>query len=301
MGDVGCSGTGPLPAGGSKTPYRGKDMKTWAVGALVVLGLVTMAAQAAEKTLQLEGSTTVGPIAEGFAEAMMAADKDLKITVKKTGSGDGIAALLDKRCDIATASRFLKDKEFASAVEKGVMPVVHTIAMDGVCMIVHPSNRVCELGIEQIRKIYSGETTNWKDLGGPDAPIVVISRETSSGTYEVFNEKVMNNGKTKIVATAEYVASNPQVYNRVKATEGSIGYVGLGFVDDKVAALKVNGIMPTTKTIAVGAYPISRPLFLVTNGYPELGSLIHAFCTYYLTEKGQEIIQAKGFIPVTNY
>jgi phosphate transport system substrate-binding protein len=269
------------------------------LGATVLLGAAVSPVQAESKTLQIEGSTTVGPIAEAFAEAIMKADKDAKITVKKTGSGDGAAALVDGRCDIATMSRFMKPQEFKSAVDKGRMPTATAVAMDGVCIIVHPSNPVKELSIEQVRKIYKGEIKNWKQLGGANAPIVVISRDTSSGTYETFENIVMK--KEKMAGGVEYVSSNPQAYNRVKETAGAIGYVGLGFVDKKVKALKIDGVEPSRKTIASGVYPISRPLFVFTNGFPKLGSLLHTFVTYFLTEKGQEIVESKGFVPVTNY
>jgi len=252
-----------------------------------------------EAKLQIEGSTTVGPIADAFAEAFMKMHKDLSITVKKTGSGDGAAALVDGRCDIASMSRFMKEKEFKKAADNGVMPVAHAIAMDGVCVVVHPSNPVSALSTEQVRQIYMGRITNWKDVGGADMPIVAISRDTSSGTYETFHNLVMS--KEKMAGSVEYVNSNPQAHARVKTTKGAMGYVGLGFVDNDVKALKVDGVMPTRKTIASGVYPVSRPLFFFTNGYPKLGSMVHAFCSFYLSEPGQDIIEQKGFVPVTNY
>ena len=275
---------------------------------LVTTGIAAMMAVAAcfatgaepqEQTLQIEGSTTVGPIAEAFAEAFMRADPKVRITVKMTGSGDGAAALIDGRCQIATMSRFMKPAEYQKAVEKNVTPCPHAVAMDGVCAVVHPSNPLKAITRIQLRDIYTGKVTNWKELGGPDMPIVAISRDTSSGTYEVFAEKVM--GKDKMSEKVEYVNANPQAHVRVKTTAGAIGYVGLGFVDESVKALPVDGVMASRKTIATGIYPISRPLFLFTNGYPELGTTLHAFCTFFLTEKGQEIIEAKGFVPLTSY
>ena len=273
-----------------------------AMAVIVALGLGLCIGNAAAQTklaakgLQLDGSTTVGPVAEAFAEALK--DKLPEITIKKTGSGDGVAALADKRCDIAMSSRFMKDSEFKAAIEKGVLPVAHAIAMDGVCIIINPANTISELSIEQIRGIYTGATTNWKQLGGPDMPIVAVSRDTSSGTYEAFNHFVM--GKDKL-GKVEYTNANPQVYNIVKDTKGAIGYVGLGFVDDKIKAVKVGGVEPTKKTIATGVYPLSRPLFLFTNGYPELGSPAHTFVTFYLSEEGARLVEKKGFVPLTNY
>ncbi|MDY6913280.1 MAG: phosphate ABC transporter substrate-binding protein [Planctomycetota bacterium] len=268
--------------------------------ALCVVSCGAAKSAAQEKTkLQIEGSTTVGPIADAFAEVFGRKYKNVSITVKKTGSGDGAAALIDGRCDIATMSRFMKAKEFTKAVSKGVMPVAHVVAMDGVCVVVHPSNPVRALSSDQVRKIYKGEISNWSQLGGADNKIVVISRDTSSGTYETFHKLLMQ--KQKMNAGVEYVNSNPQAHARAKTTAGAIAYVGLGFVDKNVKALKIDGVMPTRKTIVTGTYPISRPLFMFTDGYPKLGSAVHAFVTFHLTERGQEVVEAKGFVPVTDY
>jgi len=272
-------------------------MKKATIG-MAVLALVMGVAVQAE-TLQIEGSTTVGPIADAFAEYFKKVYPDLDVTVKKTGSGDGAAALVDSRCDVATMSRFMKDKEFKSAVENRVYPVAHVVVMDGVCVVVHPSNPVKDLTKAQIRDIYMGKIANWNQVGGPSMPIVVISRDTSSGTYETFHGLVME--KKEMGSGVEYVNSNPQAHARVKTTQGAIGYVGIGFLDRSVKAVKVDGILPSRQTIASGVYPVARPLFMFTNGYPTLGTMIHKFCTFYLTEKGQELVEAKGFVPLTVY
>lgn len=272
-------------------------MKTMIVG--MILALTMFGTASAAETLQIEGSTTVGPVADAFAEYFKKVYPDLDITVKKTGSGDGAAALVDGRCDIATMSRFMKPGEFEKAIAKGIFPVAHVVAMDGVCVIVHPSNPVSALSIDQIRDLYSRKITNWNQVGGPNMPVVPISRDTSSGTYETFHELVMN--KQQMASAVEYVNSNPQAHARVKTTPGAIGYVGLGFLDAAVKAVKVNGVMPSRQTIANGVYPVARPLYLFTNGYPKLGSITHKFCTFYLTEMGQELIEAKLFVPLTDY
>jgi phosphate transport system substrate-binding protein len=275
---------------------RKSGLGTLAMCAAVLL--IAAGAMAAEK-LQIDGSTTVGPIGDAFAEAFKTLHPDCAITVSKTGSGDGAAALVDGRCDIAMLSRFMKDAEFKKAVVSDIYPVAHVIAMDGVCVVLHPSNPVQGLTTAQVRAIYKGEIRNWKEVGGVDRPIVVISRDTSSGTYESFNELVMK--KEKMADNVEYVNSNPQAHARIKSTEGAIGYVGIGFMDRYVKAVKLDGVMPTRATIAKGIFPVSRPLFLFTNGYPKLGSMAHAFVTFHLTEQGQEIIEAKGFVPLTEY
>jgi len=267
---------------------------------LMVLCLASAGDLAAGKqTLQLEGSTTVGPIADAFKEYFDNMYPDVEITVKKTGSGDGATALIDGRCDIADMSRFMKEKEFTKAVENGVMPVAHVVAMDGVCVVVHPSNSVKELTSGQVRDIYLGKITNWKQVGGPDLAIVAISRDSSSGTFETFHNLVMK--KSDMGPKVEYVNSNPQAHARVKTTIGAIGYVGIGFLDAYVKALRIDKVMPSKQTITSGQYPIARPLFMFTNGYPKLGSLIHKFVTFHLTEAGQDLVAAKGFVPLTNY
>ena len=264
------------------------------------LVVLTSGTRAAENSgiLQIDGSTTVGPIADAFAEVFKKKYPDATFTVKKTGSGDGAAALIDGRCDIATMSRFMKAEEIKKSVDKGVFPTATAIAMDGVCVIVHPSNPVTDLKLEQIHDIYTGTITNWKELGGPDLKIVVITRDSSSGTFEVFNEKVMK--KDKMAGLVETVNANPQAQARVKTTQGAIGYVGLAF-QEGVKALRVNGTVCTKGTVQQGIYPISRRLFLFTNGYPEPGTIKYDFVTFYLTEQGQEIVEAKGFVPFTHY
>jgi phosphate transport system substrate-binding protein len=267
-----------------------------------IVGMVMIAAilggTVRAEALRIDGSTTVGPIADAFAEYFKSVDPTLEITVKKTGSGDGAAALIDNRCDIATMSRFMKDDEFAKAVGNKVLPVAWTVAMDGVCVVVHPSNPVAKLTSEQVRDIYAGKITNWSQVGGPSMPIVVISRDTSSGTYETFETLIMK--KQPMAAGVEYVNANPQAQSRVRTTQGAIAYVGLGFLEG-VKALAIDGVTPSRQTVANGTYPLSRPLFMFTNGFPKLGSALYKFVTFYLSEKGQELIEAKGFVPLTNY
>jgi len=254
---------------------------------------------AEESKILIDGSTTVGPIAKAFAEYFMAKNPDVNITVSESGSGNGAKSLINGACDIADMSRFMKENEFAAAVENGIFPVAHVVAVDGIAIIVHPSNPVQELTVEQVKDIYLGKIVNWNQLGGPNRRIVKISRDTNSGTYETFENLVMNKGR--IAQDTESAASNGQVRGRVQKTPAAIGYVGLGFVDRTVKALEIDGVSPEPELVASGVYPIARPLFMFTNGYPKLGTPLHAFVTLYLTEKGQEIIESIGFIPVTNY
>ncbi len=274
-------------------------MKITKVLLAMVCALIFGVAANAEEKIVVEGSSTVGPIAKAFAEYLMNKDKTLNITVNESGSGNGAQALIDGQCQVADMSRFMKGKEFKAAVANGAMPTATAIAMDGIAMIVNPVNSLKNITVEQARKIYMGEITNWKELGGPDMPIIIISRDSSSGTYETFEGLVMN--KKKITSKAEYVGSNGQMRARVQSTKGAIGYVGLGFVDKTVKALTVNNIPASKKTISSGVYPIARALFMFTNGYPKPGSNVHKFVTMYLSDDGQSIIERIGFVPLTSY
>ncbi|QBG47236.1 PstS family phosphate ABC transporter substrate-binding protein [Verrucomicrobia bacterium S94] len=266
--------------------------------AMTAAAAVAASAGASDKIV-IDGSTTVGPIAKAFAEYYMAANPDVNITVSESGSGNGAKAMMNANCEIAIMSRPMKQTEFKAAAEKGIQPVAHVVALDGLPLLVHPSNPVQDLTVEQVRKIYLGEISNWKEVGGPDKAIVTISRDTNSGTYETFAKLIMN--KEKIGGKCEYVGSNGAIRQRVQSTPAAIGYAGLGFVDKTVKALKINGIYPSTETVQTGEYPVARPLFMYTDGYPRLGSPLYQFVTIHLTEDGQEMVEEIGFVPVTAY
>jgi phosphate transport system substrate-binding protein len=252
----------------------------------------------AEETIVVDGSTTVGPIAKAFAQYYMERNPDVNVTVSESGSGNGAKSLINSVCDVADMSRFMKEGEFQAAVKNGVCPTAHVVALDGIAVIVHPANPVSELTMEQVKDIYMGKVTNWKDVGGPSKPIVVVSRDTSSGTYETFEKLVMN--KEKIVDDAEYVNSNGAAREKVRTTQAAVAYVGLGYTDG-VKPIKINGITASQETVISGRYPIARPLYMFTDGYPKLGSHVYFFVTLYLTEDGQEIIERTGFVPITQY
>ncbi len=256
-------------------------------------------AEGEKANIVMDGSTTVGPIAKAFAEYYMGKHPGVNVTVGESGSGNGAKSLINGTCSIADMSRFMKDTEFKAALEKGVMPVAHVVAMDGIAIIVHPTNSVKALRLDQVRDVYMGKISNWKELGGADRKIVKISRDTNSGTYECFESMVMKG--EKIAADTEYVGSNGAIRQRVQSTPAAIGYVGLGFVDRTVKALDINGVYPDPDTVRSGRYPVSRPLFMFTNGFPQLGSHLHALVTLHLTKRGQEIVEAIGFVPVTQY
>ncbi len=267
--------------------------------AAILLAAVGGAVAQSSDQIVVDGSTTVGPIAKAFAEYYMQMHPGVNITVSESGSGNGAKALINSTCQVADMSRFMKDTEFSAAVEKGVLPVPHVVAMDGIAVIVHPSNPVKEISTAQVKDIYVGKITNWSQLGGPNKEIVVVGRDTNSGTYESFENLVLKG--EKMVERVEHLGSNGAIRQKVQSTAAAIGYVGLGFADASVKALVVNGVPCDRQTVTSGRYPIARPLFMFTNGYPQLGGHLHQFVTLYLTRKGQEIVESIGFVPVTSY
>lgn len=269
-----------------------KIAKITAVAALALCG----AAASAETKIVIDGSTTVGPISKAFADFYKENHSGVNITISESGSGNGVKSLMNNACDIANMSRFMKPAEFKSCVDKGILPVAHVVAFDGLAVVVNPKNPVKALTVSQIADIYTGKISNWKQLGGEDAKIVVVSRDTNSGTYETFNELVLK--KAAITKDAEYVGSNGQARTRVNTTKNAIAYVGLGFVDDTVKPLSVEGILPAAKSVSAGKYPIARPLYMFTNGYPKMGSAVYNFVTLQLSKEGREIVSDLGYIPV---
>ncbi len=265
-------------------------------GAVAIAGVV--GAQAQERIV-IDGSTTVGPIGKAFAEHFMAANPGVNVVVSESGSGNGARGIVNSTVDIGMLSRFMSVAEFKAAVDNEVMPVAHVVALDGLPVLVHPSNPVNNLTLDQVRDIYTGKIRNWNQVGGPDMEIVFVSRDTNSGTYETFNNVVMR--REPISSACEFVGSNGAIRQRVQTTPAAIGYAGLGFVDETVKALQINGVPATERTINNGTYPIARGLYMFTNGYPAMGTLLHSFMTLHLTPEGEEIVKSIGFIPVTQY
>jgi len=270
---------------------------------LTVLSLILLASTlgfaADANKIVVDGSTTVGPIAKAFAEFYMKQNPGVNITVSESGSGNGAKSLVNNSCQVASMSRLLKLNEFEAAVHSEILPVAHVVALDGIAMIVHPGNPVAKLSMAQVKDIYLGKIRNWSQLNGPNAPIVIISRDTNSGTYETFEGKVMKG--EKIAKNCEYVGSNGAIRQRVQSTPAALGYVGIGFLDNTVKALPIDNVIPSSETVKNGSYPIARPLYLVTNDYPKMGSHLYRYINLYLSRKGQTMIEEIGFIPVTSY
>ena len=263
---------------------------------MAVVGMGVGAAVAGDaNSIVVDGSTTVGPIAKAFAEYYMGKHQSVNITVSESGSGNGAKSLINAACDVATMSRPMKNSEKKAAQDAGVLAIEHVVALDGLAVVVNPANPRANLTIGQIQDIYTGKITNWRQLGGPDQKIVVISRDTNSGTYESFNTLVLKDAKLK--GGAEYVGSNGAVRQRVMSTEGAIGYVGLAFTEE-VKVLQVNGVLPTASTVTAKTYPISRALYMYTNGRPSEGTALYDFVNLCNTAEGRKIIEDTGFVPV---
>jgi phosphate transport system substrate-binding protein len=245
--------------------------------------------------LVIKGSTTVLPIAQKVAEAYMKQNPDVKISISGGGSGNGIKALIDGSTDIADSSRFIKPKEVSLAVEKGAYPVPFAVAYDCIVPIVHPSNSVTNLTMAQLKVIYKGKIKNWKELGGPDRPIVVISRDTSSGTYEVWHKKVME--EERVFPGALLQASNGAVAQAVSKNKNAIGYIGLGYIDSSVKALMIDQIGGSEETTLNGTYPVSRPLYMFTRGWPE-GDALNFINFMVHPEKGQKYVRDARYVPL---
>jgi phosphate transport system substrate-binding protein len=245
----------------------------------------------AEKIV-ITGSTTVLPIAQKAAEVFMNSNQDADISVRGGGSGVGVAALIDGTCDIANSSRPIKDTELDKAVANGRHVKATVVAMDGICVIVNPSNDINALTKKQVKDIYTGRISNWRQLGGPDQKIVVVSRDTSSGTFEAFGTLALDGAKVRPNALMQ--ASNQAIATTIAETPGAIGYVGLGYVSNHVKAVDVDGVTASKETVLSGKYPISRPLFMYTNGSPK--GMVKEFIDFILSNEGQQLVEEEGFV-----
>lgn len=268
----------------------------------------TSEAGKAEGTLTIKGSDTMLQLGQALAEKFMEENPNVTITVTGGGSGTGIAALINGTCDIAQASRRIKDEESRLAQKKGFKPKEIQIASDGLSVVVNNDNPVDELTIDQIADIFTGKTTNWSQVGGDDVPIVVLSRDTASGTHVYFKEHVLNKGnkqgKAEYTPSALMLPSNDQIHNEVAKNPKAIGYIGLGYVDEDVKPLKVAAkegehfVAPSQEAIVSGDYPIARPLLFYTRGEPE--GLTKTYINWVLGTEGQKVVQEQDFVPLAS-
>jgi len=265
----------------------------WIAGFLS-LTMVFSAGLAFAGNISINGSTTVLPIAQKIAEAYMKEHPDVAISISGGGSGNGIKALIDRTTDIANSSRTIKPEEAEQAKAKGASPVEFIVAYDCIVPVVHAQNPLTNITLDQLKAIYKGEIRNWKEIGGADKPIVIISRDTSSGTYEVWEEKVMK--KERVFPGALLQASNGAIVQVVSKNPNAIGYIGVGYAEKTVKLLSVNGIVGSKETTLNKTFPVSRPLYMYTPVQP--AGDIKKFLDYVISDKGQKLVEEEGFIPL---
>ena len=269
----------------------GKLISSVLVGFMATVGFMT-GLYAADNDITIRGSTTLLPIAQNAAEIFMDRNPDVDISVQGGGSGIGVASIIEGTCDIADSSREVKEKEFKEAQSRGINLKANIVAMDGIAVIVHPSNAIREITKQQIKDVYTGKISNWSAIGGAGKKIVVVSRDIASGTFEAFNKLALN--KEKVRPDALMQASNQGIATIVSKTPLAIGYVGLGYLSSKVKALKVDGVIPSKETVLSKEYALARPLYMYTNGEPK--GVTKEFIDFVLGEEGQKLVEEIGFV-----
>lgn len=240
-------------------------------------------------TVSTDGSTSMEKVIMSLGESFQAENKGITVGYNPTGSGSGITAVSEGRCDIGLASRALKDDEKAAGLKETVL------ALDGIAIIVNPENKVSDLTVEQIAKIYTGEITNWKDVGGDDAEIVLIGREAGSGTRDGFESITGTKDSCKY---RQELTSTGDVITTVAGNPNAIGYASLASVKDTVKAISVNGVAPSEATVSDGSYEVQRPFILVTKEGVELSKAAQLFFDYATGKDAADIISAAGAVPV---
>ena len=238
-------------------------------------------------TVSTDGSTSMEKVIGALSESFMAANGGVTVNYNPTGSGSGITAVQEGTCDIGLSSRALKDKEKAAGLKETVL------AYDGIAIIVHTDNPVSDLTLEQIAKLYTGEITNWKDVGGNDAEVVLIGREAASGTRDGFESIT---GTKDACQYRQELTSTGDVITAVSQNPDAIGYASLASVKDTVKALNVGGVTPSEATVKDGSYLVQRPFVLVTVGGKDLSPAAQAFFDYALSADAASIISAAGAV-----
>jgi phosphate transport system substrate-binding protein len=309
--------------GGSRAAGNGRGSRfCFSIGSLVaalflvsLLPLLTscrageaqaVAKPASAETIENKGSDTLVNLALAWAEAYMGMHPEVRISVTGGGSGTGIAAMINGTVDIANASREMKQEEIAAAQQNGIDPKETVVARDAIAVVVHPSNPVNGLTIQQISAIYTGKITNWREVGGEDRPIVLLSRESNSGTYAYFLENVIRLGDSKspllFSPDTLLMPSSEGISTEVRQNPNAIGYDGLGYVtsDQKMLAVARDAggpyVLPSAATVNDGSYPVSRPLYMYTAGEP--AGQIRAYLDWILGD-GQATVGELGFVPLS--
>lgn len=266
-------------------------MGTMLIGSLAVgCGSSDGSASQDSNKITVSGSTSVGPVVEVLGEDFSAKNEGISVEVQQIGSSAGIKNAIEGTSQIGMASRDLKDEEKASGLKET------QIAIDGIAVITNKNNEVKDLTLEQVKDIYTGKITNWKEVGGKDAPIVVVSREDGSGTRDGFQENVGFESE-ELTKDAQISDGSGNIKSIVEGNENSIGYISFGYVDDKVNALTIDGVELTVENVKDNKYAIARP-FLLVNKEDKISEEGTKFIEFILSEEGQKIVEDKGFISI---
>jgi len=274
---------------------------------LITVAFFSPAFAAKDKnSIQIKGSDTMVNLAQAWAEKYMQKNPTEFIAVTGGGSGTGISSLISGTCDVTMSSRNIKDKEIALAKQKRIYPYEIKVALDGLAVVVNPKNPVSKLTLDQLAQIFTGRITNWKEVGGEDKKIVILSREVNSGTHVYFKEHVLRKGdpnsKEEFAPSALLLSSSQAIADEVAQNPAAIGYYGMGYISSKQKPIMVakdekqEFEAPTIENVVNGEYPISRPLFLYTNAEPQ--GLIKKFIDFCLSKEGQDIVLATDFVPI---
>ena len=281
-------------------------IKSTAIASLLLMLASFASAAQTEDSLQIKGSDTMVNLAQAWAEKYMEINPADFIAVTGGGSGAGLSSLISGTCDMAMSSRNIKEKEIALAKQKGIDPYEIKVALDGLAVVVHPNNIVDNLTIDQLAGIFTGKIKNWKDLGGQDSEIVILSREVNSGTHVYFKEHVLR--KNDLNSTEEFapgalmLSSSQAIADEIAQNPSVIGYYGMGYISNKQKPVMIakdqssEYISPVIDNVVKGSYPISRPLFIYTNGQPQ--GLVKKFVDFCLSTEGQAIVLKTDFVPV---
>lgn len=268
---------------------------------IIILGIVLagMGAYAKSSVVQIKGSDTILNASQAIVEEYMKTNKKARIAVTGGGSGVGIASLINKTADIAMASRNIKSSEVEALKKEGINVEEVVLGYDGITVIINHGNHIKNLDKKTLAGIFAGEITNWKELGGDDAKIVVLSRDSSSGTHAYFKEEILRGGDSKSVVEygqdTLYMPSNQAILQEVAKSKYAIGYIGMGYMNDTVDSLAVDGVKPTFETVADKTYPIAREVFWYVDSARD--GVTKEVVDFAVSDKGQEIVKEEGFVP----
>ena len=268
---------------------------------IIMLGIVLagMGAYAKSSVVQIKGSDTILNASQSIVEEYMKTNKKARIAVTGGGSGVGIASLINKTADIAMASRNIKSSEVEALKKEGINVEEVVLGYDGITVIINHGNHIKNLDKKTLAGVFAGEITNWKELGGDDAKIVVLSRDSSSGTHAYFKEEILRGGDSKSVVEygqdTLYMPSNQAILQEVAKSKYAIGYIGMGYMNDTVDSLAVDGVKPTFETVADKTYPIAREVFWYVDSARD--GVTKEVVDFAVSSKGQEIVKEEGFVP----